>query len=106
MTNYCEARRYDFVGEEPEAPPCGHQACADDEARHAAGYEHESDWACPAGRCVLAWLQATCELDAGHAGDHDYGERSDPGTWHDVDLGNGHPWPNDWQDGRYVGAVS
>lgn len=93
MSNFCEVPRWDFTGTQPTVPDCGHQTCADDAKRHETGYAEDSLWACPAGRYALAWLEAQCELDAGHTGDHDFGERSDPATWSDVDLGNGYPWP-------------
>ncbi len=92
-TKWCYARRWDFTGTEPPVPACGHQTCAGDVQRHREGYEHESLWACPSGRCCLAWLEAECDLTAGHEGDHDFGERSDPKGWSDVDLGDGYPWP-------------
>ena len=93
-TTWCNTPRYDFTGTEPPAPPCGHQACADDIERHKTGYMEATLWACPAGRCVLAWLKAECELEAGHDGDHDFPPRSDPAGWNDVDLKDGYPWPN------------
>lgn len=100
-SQFCEHRRYDFVGPEPAVPECGHQACADDLERHKAGYAEESIWACPAGQCVLEYLKALCELDAGHEGDHEYGPRWDPAHSSSVDLGGGYPWPN----GARVGAT-
>lgn len=83
---YCNAERWDFKGEQPAVPDCAHLTCADDEKRHESGYQHDQHWACPAGRCRLDWLEASCDLDAGHRGDHDFGARVDPALWGSGDL--------------------
>lgn len=51
------------------APDCGHATCVED-ARNCPEPSGFHDWDCPVATCRLSTANATCDLDAGHEGEH------------------------------------